>query len=155
MPLAVYGGREDVMRLVAPLGPVYQAGTLSGNPAAVTAGLATLDLLGPELYEKLEALGAMLEEGLRTAAREASATACVQRVGSMITLFFHPGPVRSWSDAAACDTKRFASFHAGMLARGIYWPPSQFEAAFISAAHSREDIHRTVAAAREAAAHSP
>jgi glutamate-1-semialdehyde 2,1-aminomutase len=148
MPLAAYGGREDVMDCVAPLGPVYQAGTLSGNPVAVAAGLATLERLEPALYEKLERLGAMLQEGLRGAARDCGVAACVQRVGSMITLFFQQGPVRCWSDAKACDTERFASWHAGMLARGFYWPPSQFEAAFISGAHTEADIEATVAAAR-------
>lgn len=150
MPLAVYGGRRDVMERVAPLGPVYQAGTLSGNPVAVSAGLATLERLDDAVYEKLEALGARLEAGLRDAIATVEVTACVQRVGSMITLFFHPGPVRSWTDAAAADKERFARFHAGLLSRGIYWPASQFEAAFISAAHTEADIDRTVAAAREA-----
>lgn len=150
MPLAVYGGRRDVMERVAPLGPVYQAGTLSGNPVAVSAGLATLERLDDAVYEKLEALGARLEAGLRDAIATVEVTACVQRVGSMITLFFHSGPVRSWTDAAAADKERFARFHAGLLSRGIYWPASQFEAAFISAAHTEADIDRTVAAAREA-----
>jgi glutamate-1-semialdehyde 2,1-aminomutase len=152
MPLAAYGGREDVMSCIAPLGPVYQAGTLSGNPVAVSAGLATIERLTPELYVKLEALGASLEEGLRDAARAAGAPACVQRVGSMITLFFTEGPVRSWDAAARSDTKRFAAWHRGMLARGIYWPPSQFEAAFLGGAHTEADIERTVAAAKEALA---
>jgi glutamate-1-semialdehyde 2,1-aminomutase len=149
MPLAAYGGREDIMAGIAPLGPVYQAGTLSGNPLAVTAGLATLPLLAPPLYEKLERLGAALERGLAEATRDAGVTACVQRVGSMITLFFARGPVRSWSQAAESDTKRFASWHRGMLERGVYWPPSQFEAAFFGAAHTEADIDRTIAAARE------
>ncbi|HZF54744.1 MAG TPA: glutamate-1-semialdehyde 2,1-aminomutase [Polyangiaceae bacterium] len=150
MPLAAYGGREDIMSCIAPIGPVYQAGTLSGNPVAVSAGLATLALLTPELYQKLEALGASLEEGLREVARASGVPACVQRVGSMITLFFTEGPVRSWDDAARSDTKRFGAWHRGMLARGIYWPPSQFEAAFLGGAHSEADIERTVAAAKEA-----
>jgi glutamate-1-semialdehyde 2,1-aminomutase len=150
MPLAAYGGRDDVMRVVAPLGPVYQAGTLSGNPVAVTAGLATLELLTPALYDTLESLGAALEEGFRAAAADARVPARVQRVGSMITLFFREGPVRSWADASACDTKRFAAWHGAMLARGIYWPPSQFEAAFLSGAHTMDDVARTVAACREA-----
>ena len=138
------------MECIAPLGPVYQAGTLSGNPVAVTAGLATIDKLDAALYERLEALGAQLEEGLRDAAQKAGIASCVQRVGSMITLFFREGPVRSWTDAASCDTKRFAAWHAGLLERGIYWPPSQFEAAFLSGAHTAADIERTVEAARAA-----
>jgi glutamate-1-semialdehyde 2,1-aminomutase len=152
MPLAAYGGREDIMNCIAPLGPVYQAGTLSGNPVAVSAGLATIERLTPDLYARLEALGAMLEEGMGGAAWEAGAPACVQRVGSMITLFFTEGPVRSWDDAARSDTKRFAAWHRGMLARGIYWPPSQFEAAFLSGAHTEGDIRRTIEATKEALA---
>jgi glutamate-1-semialdehyde 2,1-aminomutase len=152
MPLAAYGGRDDIMSTIAPLGPVYQAGTLSGNPVAVAAGLATLERLVPALYERLERLGAMLEEGLAGALRAAGVPGCVQRVGSMITLFFREGPVRSWSDAAGADTKRFAAWHRGLLERGVYWPPSQFEAAFLSGAHTEADIARTVDAARAALA---
>ncbi|MDI1429258.1 glutamate-1-semialdehyde 2,1-aminomutase [Polyangium sorediatum] len=148
MPLAAYGGREDVMNVVAPLGPVYQAGTLSGNPVAVAAGLATIERLVPEVYEKVERLGAALEAGFKDAAAKAGVPATVQRVGSMITLFFNDKPVRSWAEASQSDTKRFAAWHAGMLSRGIYWPPSQYEAAFLSAAHTDEDITRTVEAAR-------
>lgn len=150
MPLAAYGGREDVMAKIAPLGPVYQAGTLSGNPIAVSAGLATLELLTPAVYDLLERRSAALEAGLVAAIRDRGVAACVQRVGSMLTVFFADGPIRSWTDAARCDTKRFAAFHAGLLARGVYWPPSQFEAAFVGAAHSEEDIERTVGAARGA-----
>lgn len=150
MPLAAYGGREEIMNCIAPLGPVYQAGTLSGNPVAVSAGLATIAHLKPELYAKLESLGAALEEGLREGARAAGVPATVQRVGSMITLFFREGAVRSWDDAATSDTKRFGTWHAGMLSRGIYWPPSQFEAAFLSGAHTEADIERAVKASREA-----
>jgi glutamate-1-semialdehyde 2,1-aminomutase len=146
MPLAVYGGRAPILDVVAPLGPVYQAGTLSGNPVAVSAGLATLALLDDALYAKLEALGARLEAGLGDAAKKAGVAARVQRVGSMITLFFHDGPVKSWDDAAKSDTKRFASWHQGMLARGVYWPPSQFEAAFVSNAHTERDIDDAIAA---------
>jgi glutamate-1-semialdehyde 2,1-aminomutase len=150
MPLAVYGGRDDVMSKVAPLGPVYQAGTLSGNPVAVAAGLATIELLVPSLYERLERTGAALEAGFRAAAARRGVPVCVQRVGSMLTLFFQAGPVRSWTDAARSDTKRFAAWHAGLLARGVYWPPSQFEAAFVSGAHDDADVKRTIAAADEA-----
>ena len=152
MPLAVYGGRRDVMGKIAPVGPVYQAGTLSGNPAAVSAGLATLERLTPEVYEKLEHLGARLQAGLETAISEAKLSACVQRVGSMITLFFHPGPIRNWQDSSATDRDRFAKFHAGLLSKSVYWPASQFEAAFISAAHTEADIDATVDAARGALA---
>jgi glutamate-1-semialdehyde 2,1-aminomutase len=149
LPLAAYGGRRDIMEKVAPLGPVYQAGTLSGNPVAVSAALATFPHLEAALYARLEALGARLEAGLVAAARKHDVPACVQRVGSMITLFFARGPIRSWSDAKGCDTARFGAWHAGMLARGHYWPPSQFEAAFLGGAHTEADIDATVAAADE------
>jgi glutamate-1-semialdehyde 2,1-aminomutase len=150
LPLAAYGGTRAIMEKVAPLGPVYQAGTLSGNPVAVSAGLATLARLDDALYARLEALGARLERGLTQAIAKRGGGACVQRVGSMITLFFTRGPVHSWDDAKASDTKAFARWHAGLLARGIYWPPSQFEAAFISAAHTEADLDATITAADEA-----
>ena len=152
MPLAVYGGRAEIMKSVAPLGPVYQAGTLSGNPVAVSAGLATLEQLTPAVYEKLEALGAQLQEGIERGLREHQVTGCVQRVGSMITLFFHSGPVRCYRDASASDVARFAAWHQALRARGVYWPPSQFEAAFISAAHSPDDIDFTISAMGDALA---
>jgi glutamate-1-semialdehyde 2,1-aminomutase len=148
MPLAVYGGQRQIMERIAPLGAVYQAGTLSGNPVAVTAGLVTLSKLDSALYAKLERLGARLEQGLNHAIQAARVVACVQRVGSMITLFFHGGPVRSWDEASQCNTERFALWHRSMLAQGVYWPPAQFEAAFISGAHTDEDIDRTLAAAK-------
>ena len=147
LPLAVYGGRADVMQRIAPLGPVYQAGTLSGNPVAVQAGLTTLGELDGHSYERLEALGSRLQTGLERALRETNTPGVVQRVGSMLTLFFHRGPVRSWLDAAASDTKRFGTWHRGLVTRGVYWPPSQFEAAFISLAHTDRDIDATVEAA--------
>ena len=150
MPLAAYGGKRAIMEKVAPLGPVYQAGTLSGNPVAVSAGLATIDRLDGALYARLEALGARLEAGLVRAAARRGVSASVQRVGSMITLFFTPGPVRSWADAKRCDTKAFAKWHAGMIQRGVHWPPAQFEAAFVSDAHTTDDIDATVAVAEEA-----
>jgi glutamate-1-semialdehyde 2,1-aminomutase len=152
MPLAAYGGRKDVMSLIAPLGPVYQAGTLSGNPLAVTAGLATLERLDRGAYERLEATGAALEEGLLRALRDSGVKGVVQRVGSMLTLFFHDGPVKNWNDAKVSDTRRFAAFHAGLLAGGVYWPPSQFEAAFISLAHDKDDVEVTLRAAQSALA---
>jgi len=150
MPLAAYGGRQDIMNVVAPDGPVYQAGTLSGNPVAVAAGLKTLELLDQELYDKLSTLGARLEQGLKRALVDKRVTGCVQRVGSMITLFFCQGPVRNWTDASHSDTSRFSAWHAGLLERRVYWPPSQFEAAFISAAHTEQDMDATVRAAWEA-----
>ena len=149
MPLAAYGGRRDVMEKIAPLGPVYQAGTLSGNPIAVTAGLATIAHLDDALYAKLEAVSARLEAGLTKAAAAAGVEATVQRVGSMITLFFSHGPVKSWDDANRSDTVAFGKWHQGMIARGQYWPPSQFEAAFVSGAHTEADIDATIKAAEE------
>lgn len=150
MPLAAYGGRRAIMEKVAPLGPVYQAGTLSGNPVAVSAALALLAHLDGKVYEKLEALGARLEHGLVTAAKTHGIDACVQRVGSMITLFFTKGPVRSFGDAVRSDTTRFGRWHREMIARGQYWPPSQFEAAFLSTAHTEADVDATIAASAEA-----
>jgi len=152
MPMAVYGGRRDVMSVVAPLGPVYQGGTLSGNPAAMAAGLATLNLLDDALYDKLESLGARLEAGLDEAATAAGVAHCIQRVGSMITLFFTEGPVCNFAESASSDGEMFAKFHRGLLERGIYWPPSKYEAAFISGAHTNDAIDRTIAAARAALA---
>jgi glutamate-1-semialdehyde 2,1-aminomutase len=152
MPLAVYGGRRDVMLKVAPVGPVYQAGTLSGNPVAVSAGLATLAELTRAQYPALEEQGALLAAGLERALRDARVSGCVQRVGAMLTLFFHPGPVTSLKEASACDRARFAAWHRGLLERGIYWPPAQLEAAFLGIAHGADDIERTVEAAREALA---
>jgi len=151
LPLAVYGGAREVMACVAPLGPVYQAGTLSGNPLAVTAGLVTLERLDqPGSYRRLEELGARLEAGIVRALAETATVGCVQRVGSMLTLFFQKGPVRDFRAAAGSDTARFGRFHAALLESGVYWPPSQFEAAFLSLAHSDEDIDRTVTAMRHA-----
>jgi glutamate-1-semialdehyde 2,1-aminomutase len=147
MPLAVYGGRAEIMKKIAPLGPVYQAGTLSGNPLAVSAGLATLELLDARAYARLEVLGERLEAGLVKAISKSGKTATVQRVGSMITVFFHAGPIRSWDDAKSCDTVAFGRFHRGLLAEGVYWPPAQFEAAFISLAHDETVIDQTIAAA--------
>jgi glutamate-1-semialdehyde 2,1-aminomutase len=150
MPLAAYGGKRAILEKVAPLGPVYQAGTLSGNPVAVSAGLAVLERLDDALYARLEALTARLEEGLVAAIARKGAAACVQRVGSMITLFFTRGPVRSWADAKACDTQAFARWHGKLLEQGVYWPPAQFEAAFVSGAHTDADIDATIAAAEKA-----
>jgi glutamate-1-semialdehyde 2,1-aminomutase len=150
LPVGAYGGRLDVMDKVAPLGPVYQAGTLSGNPLAMAAGCAALDALAlPGTYERLEALSARLHEGLLEAAAEAGAAVTVNRVGSMITVFFCPGPVVDYATAKASDTAAFGRFFHGMLERGVYLPPAQFEAAFVSLAHTESDIDQTVRAALE------
>src|SRR5690606_8549965 len=123
---------------------------LSGNPLAVAAGLATLERLTPDLYDRLERLGARLEAGLQEAIASTGTIAHVQRVGSMITVFFRAGPVRSWDDAATCDKERFARFHRRLLEQGVYWPPAQFEAAFLSGAHTEDDIDTTIRAASAA-----
>ena len=144
LPIAAYGGRADIMRKVAPLGPVYQAGTLSGNPLSVAAGLAMLRYLvaNPGVYEKLDTRAAEL-----TARVPAGVT--INRVGPMFTFFFSPDPVTDWDSAKKCDTARFGQFFHFMLERGVYLAPSQFEAAFLSTAHSEADIRYTVGAARE------
>jgi glutamate-1-semialdehyde 2,1-aminomutase len=144
LPLGAYGGRREIMSKIAPLGPVYQAGTLSGNPVAVQAGLATVrKLKAPGVYEQLDALGARLEAAFRAGAKAAGVALQVQRVGSMLTPFFSPGPVRSWADAARCDTVKFGSFHRALLQQGVYWPPSQYEAGFTSLAHDERSMQRT------------
>jgi glutamate-1-semialdehyde 2,1-aminomutase len=144
MPLAAYGGRADIMGKIAPLGPIYQAGTLSGNPMAVSAGIAMLKHLKshPEVYDQLEARAAQL-----TANAPDGIT--VNRVGSMFTFFFTREPVTDWESAKRADTARFRQFFHWMLDRGIYLAPSQFEAGFLSAAHKEQDITRTVETARE------
>jgi glutamate-1-semialdehyde 2,1-aminomutase len=150
-PLAAYGGRREIMERVAPSGPVYQAGTLSGNPVAVTAGLATLEQLrSGEVYPRLEALGEQLAAGLAAAASEAGVPACVNHAGSMATLFFTPGPVTDWTSARAADTSLYGRFFHAMLRRGFYLAPSQFEAAFVSTAHTEDDLRAAAEAAREA-----
>jgi len=145
LPVGAYGGRKDIMSMVAPSGPVYQAGTLSGNPLAVAAGLAMLRHLKahPEVYGQLEARA-------RALCASPPAGAMVNRVGSMFTFFFTDRPVTDWESAKHCDTARFGQFFRGMLERGIYLAPSQFEAAFVSAAHTEEDIRQTIAAASQA-----
>ncbi len=151
LPVGVYGGRRDVMQKVAPLGPVYQAGTLSGNPLAVAAGEATLRLLeAPDFYARLEEASARLEADLLRAAAATKATVRIQRVGSMITPFFTDRPVRSWDDAATCDTAKFATWHRVMLENGVMWPPAQFEAAFVSIAHDADALTATARAAEKA-----
>jgi glutamate-1-semialdehyde 2,1-aminomutase len=144
LPAAAFGGRGDVMERLAPLGDVYQAGTLSGNPLAMAAGLATLELLRePDAYEHLERTSAELADGL------AAPGITVNRLGAMLTGFFHDGPVRSFADAARSDTDRYARFHAHMLERGVYLAPSQFEAMMPSLAHTAEQVELTITAARE------
>jgi glutamate-1-semialdehyde 2,1-aminomutase len=150
LPVGAYGGRADLMQLVSPAGPVYQAGTLSGNPLAMTAGLWSLEGLSPQLYRHLAKLGARLAEGLAAAARAAGVPVQVNAFGSMLTPFFSARPVRDYQSAASCNTVAYAAFFREMLARGIYLPPSQFEAWFLSAAHTERHVDRTVRAAREA-----
>ena len=153
LPVGAYGGRADIMAQVAPDGPVYQAGTLSGNPLAMAAGRSMLDLLaGEDVYGHVETLAAQLETGLRRAGEVAGVPLCVNRVGSMLTPFFCAGPVEDFASAKAADTARYGRFFHAMLLRGFYLPPAQFEVAFVSAAHTRDDIDATVAAAREALA---
>jgi glutamate-1-semialdehyde 2,1-aminomutase len=150
MPIGAYGGRAEIMSHVLPEGKVFQAGTLSGNPVATACGIATLELLrDTPPYEQLEALSGQLAEGLLSAADQAGLPHCLNRVGSMLTLFFHPGPVTNWSSASQCDTERFAAFFWGMIHRGVYLPCSQYEALFVSAAHTPDDIERTVEVAHE------
>jgi glutamate-1-semialdehyde 2,1-aminomutase len=151
LPVGAFGGRESLMRRVAPEGPVYQAGTLSGNPLAMAAGLATVGHLrqNPGVYATLERLGARLEAGYRRLLDGRQDRLSWNRVGSMATLFFSAGPVTGWESASGADRDRFARYFHGMLERGIYLPPSPFEAAFISAAHTEADIDRTVDTAEE------
>ena len=151
LPLAAFGGRRALMERLAPAGPVYQAGTLSGNPLSVTAGLETLTTVRemPRAYERLEELGALAERGLVEAARAAGVPACVNRVGSMLTLFLGVERVSDYDGARRSDTSRFARFFRGMLDEGIYLPPSQFEAMFVSLAHTEADIERLARAARK------
>ena len=150
LPVGAYGGRADIMRMVSPAGPVYQAGTLSGNPLAMTAGLWSLDQLSPKLYRELDKLGGRLQDGLLDAAKKASVAVQINRVGSLLTPFFTDQPVRDFQSATSANTARYAAFFREMLARGIYCPPSQFEAWFLSAAHTTKDVDRTI----EAAAHA-
>jgi glutamate-1-semialdehyde 2,1-aminomutase len=150
LPVGAYGGRADLMDLVSPSGPVYQAGTLSGNPLAMTAGIWALDRLKPRLYRNLASLGTELALGLSDAAREAGVALQVNAFGSVLTPFFTDQAVRDYRSATSADTRSYARFFRAMLAEGIYLPPSQFEAWFISSAHTSRDIRRTIAAARRA-----
>jgi len=151
LPLAAYAGKREIMDRVAPAGPMYQAGTLSGNPLAVAAGLATLHAIGrPGVFEALERTAARLVEGLGEAAAEAGVPVQTAQVGSLFGMFFTDRPVRSWDDAATSDTARFARWFQAMLARGVYLAPSQFETGFLSTAHDDADLDLTLAAARAA-----
>jgi glutamate-1-semialdehyde 2,1-aminomutase len=150
LPVGAYGGRRDLMDLVAPLGPVYQAGTLSGHPLTMAAGAATLRRLGPDRYLELVASGAALESGLRGAAADAGAPVSIARVGALLTVFFRPEPPRSYAEAGECDRAAFARFFGAMLDAGILLPPSQFEAWFISLAHGPDVVAETIEAARTA-----
>ena len=150
LPVGAYGGRADIMELVAPAGPVYQAGTLSGNPLAMTAGLWCLRQLTPRLYKALARRGGMLAAGLADAARDAGVPLQVNAFGSMLTPFFTSSPVRDYDSALAANTAAYGTFFRGMLARGVYPPPSQFEAWFLSAAHTDRHVEQTITAAHAA-----
>ncbi len=152
VPAAAYAGRADLLGQVAPAGDVYQAGTLSGNPLATAAGLATLALLDDAAYERLETVAGALASGLRVAGADAGIPAYVSNTTGLLTIFFHDGPVGSYEDARNCDTERFGAFARAMLDRGVYLPPSQFEAWFVSLAHTDEHVERTLEAARGALA---
>jgi glutamate-1-semialdehyde 2,1-aminomutase len=146
LPVGAYGGRADLMELVSPAGPVYQAGTLSGNPLAMTAGLWSLNLLKPGLYASLTRLTKHLAQGLSDAAREQGVALQVNCLGSLLTPFFTDRPVRDFRSATGANTRQYARFFQGMLARGVYPPPSQFEAWFLSAAHTAKDVDKTIKA---------
>lgn len=152
LPVGAYGGPTEIMDLIAPLGPVYQAGTLSGNPLAMAAGYATLSYLRAhkDVYARLDKLAGEVVSGVAAAAKDAGVTMCYNRVGSMFTWFFAAGPVTDWASAEKSDTKAFGNFFRAMLENGIYLPPSQFEAAFLGAAHTERDVAQTIAAAKQA-----
>jgi glutamate-1-semialdehyde 2,1-aminomutase len=157
LPVGAYGGDNEIMSVVAPLGPMYQAGTLSGNPLAMAAGIAQLKQLREkkgEIYPKLESLSTKVVEGVAAAAKDAGVPLSFNRVGSMFTWFFTPGPVTDWNSASKSDTEAFGRFFRSMLDAGIYLPPSQFEAAFLGAAHNEEDVQKTIRAAKEAFTHA-
>lgn len=151
--MGAYGGPSAIMDLVAPLGPMYQAGTLSGNPLAMAAGLATLTYLKEhreEIYPRLDKLSGDLTAGVASLAKEAGVPICYNRVGSMFTWFFAAGAITDWNSAAKADTEAFGRFFRSMLDSGVYLPPSQFEAAFLGAAHTEEDVQQTITAAKQA-----
>jgi glutamate-1-semialdehyde 2,1-aminomutase len=150
VPVAAYGGSAQLMNHIAPLGPVYQAGTLAGNPLAMSAGIATLkELQNPGLYERIKAFNQKLGEGLRKALSETGITAQINSAGSLSTVFFTSNPVTNYAQAKSSDTKLYARFFREMLQRGIFLAPSQFEAAFVSASHTEADIDRTISAAAD------
>jgi glutamate-1-semialdehyde 2,1-aminomutase len=150
LPVGAYGGRQDIMSMVAPAGPVYQAGTLSGNPLAMTAGIKTLELLQkPGTYEYLDRITKKLADGMLQIAQETGHAACGGQISGMFGFFFTEGPVHNYEDAKKSDLVKFSRFHRGMLERGVYLAPSQFEAGFTSFAHTEADIDRTLAVARE------
>jgi glutamate-1-semialdehyde 2,1-aminomutase len=150
LPVGAYGGRKDIMEKIAPSGPIYQAGTLSGNPLAMSAGIENLKILSePGVYKKLDETAAMLCDGMKGIAQEAGIKAVFNRVGSLFTMFFTGTPVTDYKTAKTCDTARFGKFFIGMLERGVYLAPSQFEAGFMSLAHTKEDVGKTLEAARE------
>jgi len=153
LPVGAYGGPKEIMDLVAPLGPMYQAGTLSGNPLAMAAGCAMLKQLRDrkgEIYPRLEKLSGELVEGVAAVAKDAGVALCHNRVGSMFTWFFTQGPVTDWDSASKSKTEAFGKFFRSMLDSGVYLPPSQYEAAFLGAAHTEDDVQRTIAAAKQA-----
>ncbi len=150
LPVGAYGGRRDIMEMIAPAGPVYQAGTLSGNPLAMTAGIKTLELLQrPGTYDELDRLTKKLIDGLLQAARDAGHAVYGGHISAMFGMFFHPGPISNFEDAKGADLEKFSRFHRGMLERGVYLAPSQYEAGFTSLAHTDADIDATIAAARD------
>ena len=153
LPIAAYGGRREIMEMVAPQGPVYQAGTLAGNPLAMAAGLATLGALADEAaYQRLEIGAIFLEDGLRRAAEETETPVRINRAGSLLTIFFTDTSVTDFASARRSDTERYAAFFHQMLSRGVFLPPSQFEAMFVSLAHTDDELRETFEAARESLA---
>jgi len=150
LPVGAYGGKREIMAMVAPAGPMYQAGTLSGNPLAMTAGIKTLELLQrPGSYEQLDRITKKLATGMLQVAKETGHAACGGQISGMFGFFFTAGPIHNYEDAKKSDMAKFGRFHRGMLEHGVYLAPSQFEAGFMSLAHSDEDIDRTLTAARE------
>ena len=151
LPVGAYGGREDIMKMVAPEGPVYQAGTLSGNPVAVTAGIAALKAITkPGTYDRLEEMTTLLVDGLRKAASAAGVEVVINSIGSMFTVFFTSSPITDFQSAKTSDTARYAKFFHALLERGVYFPPSQFETCFVSQAHTKSDVNATLKIARAA-----